>query len=479
MTTSGLKITVWVKLCWRGKAIPQGPIHSHQSTRRPTTAKSVADPADLASHSTAETLLQRFLDVRRTTESLGSALEPEDFVVQSAEFVSPLKWHLAHTTWFYETFILKVFDESYGEFHADFSFLFNSYYEQMGEFHPRPRRGLLSRPTVSEVLAYRKHVDERLSQFLLEASSSEMTEVMNRVRLGLEHEQQHQELFLMDLKHIFLQNPLRPVYRPGVWDSPQKLEAIQWVRFPEGQREVGANDTSFCYDNELPKHLVYVGEFDLANRLVTEAEYLEFIQDGGYRNPKWWLSDGWAELQQTGRALPYGWQERGEGLEVMTLRGWREIRPDVPVCHVNYFEAAAFAEWKGCRLPTEFEWEIAAGAQVKRGNFLETGSFHPQPLDSSVSVGIDGVYDVGIHQLFGDVWEWTQSAYLPYPGYQALPGALGEYNGKFMVNQMVLRGGSCFSPADHIRHSYRNFFAPHMQWQVSGIRLAKNVIRDS
>jgi len=376
---------------------------------------------------------------------------------------SPVKWHLAHTTWFFETFILERWQPQYRPFHADFRVLFNSYYQTVGRQHPRPQRGLLSRPTLEEVLAYRRHVDRHLQE-LLSPGADHGAELCASVELGLHHEQQHQELIVTDIKHMLSCNPLHPVYRERSESSAGESVALVWSSHAGGVHEIGHEGHGFCFDNEEPRHRVIVEPFELASRLTTNGEFLEFVADGGYERPELWLSDAWSVLQARAWRAPLYWERQGAGWFAMTLAGLRRLRPDEPVCHVSYYEADAFARWAGARLPTEAEWEVAAAGVPVTGNFAESGWLHPTPAPQTE----------GPAQLFGDVWEWTQSPYVPYPGYRPPAGALGEYNGKFMCNQLVLRGGSCATPSSHIRATYRNFFPPEARWQFSGIRLARD-----
>jgi len=405
-------------------------------------------------------LLEDLHRVRGLTVRLCDPLRAEDCVVQSAPETSPAKWHLAHTTWFFETFLLIPYLPKYRPFHPSFGFLFNSYYESVGEFHRRLQRGLLSRPSLEEIKAYRDYVDQHMGMLLEAPDNADAGEIRARARLGIHHEQQHQELLLTDIKHLFACNPLKPAYREAIAPDAGTNPPLDWLRLPAGMYAFGHGADGFAFDNEMPRHRRYLDEFSLASRPVTNAEYIEFIAAGGYRQPTLWLSDGWRKVNEARWTAPLYWEQQDSVWWQMTLAGYRRVQPSEPVCHVSYYEADAFARWAGKRLPTEFEWEAAAGMQAPGGNLLESGRFHPQPARDGAS------------QFFGDVWEWTQSAYSPYPGYRPPAGALGEYNGKFMVSQLVLRGGSCVTPATHIRASYRNFFYPQDRWQFMGIRLA-------
>ncbi|PSR16498.1 ergothioneine biosynthesis protein EgtB [filamentous cyanobacterium CCP3] len=414
--------------------------------------------ATLANHD----LISQYQAVRGLSETLCQPLEIEDYGVQAMADVSPPKWHLAHTTWFFETFLLRPYLPDYLEFHPGFGYLFNSYYEAVGDRHPRPERGLLSRPTVAEVYQYRAYVDEAMATLLQQFSHHPA--VRELITLGLHHEQQHQELLLTDLKYNLAINPLRPAYRQDIavveCACPTPLE---FVDFAGGLRTIGHQAQGFAFDNESPTHKVYLQDFALANRLITNGEYLEFMADQGYQTAAHWLAEGWAMVQSEGWQAPLYWEQRDGQWWIFTLGGLQPVNLMEPVCHLSYFEADAFAAWRGCRLPTEAEWEVAAAQFPQQGNLLESDHLHPQPGDGTPT----------LQQLYGDVWEWTQSAYLPYPGFRPAPGAVGEYNGKFMCNQMVLRGGSCVTPPGHIRPSYRNFFPPSARWQFSGLRLAK------
>ncbi|WP_422925167.1 ergothioneine biosynthesis protein EgtB [Singulisphaera sp. PoT] len=415
-------------------------------------------------------LARRYRDVRRQTEDLCSTLEVEDYVVQSMPDASPVKWHLAHTTWFFETFILKAISKHDTEVLSRSNYLFNSYYNALGERIARGERGLLTRPTVAEVYKYRAAVDERILDFLqLRNGDADLIETMAPlIEIGLNHEQQHQELLLTDLKHAFSRNPLRPVYRQRDEVASREVPRLGWAGYQGGLRQIGFEGAGFAFDNESPRHSVYVEPFELGDRLVTNAEYLAFIEDGGYEQPRFWLSDGWNTRVARGWSSPLYWEKGSNGWSLMTLAGMLEVDPAEPVCHVSFYEADAYASWAGARLPGEAEWEIAAESIRPAGNFVESGRHHPAPLVGSADEGTP-------RQLFGDVWEWTRSPYSPYPGFKPAAGALGEYNGKFMCNQLVLRGGSCATPASHIRATYRNFFPPDARWQFSGIRLARDV----
>ncbi len=406
-------------------------------------------------------LLDDYQQVRQLSQQLCQPLATEDYVIQSMADVSPPKWHLAHTTWFFETFLLIPHLAGYEVFHPQFGYLFNSYYEAVGERHPRPQRGLLSRPTVEEVYQYRAYVDEAMRSLLSSKSGDSQLEAL--IILGLHHEQQHQELLLTDIKHILAYNPLRPAYQPALITSLRESNPTkeQWLDYPGGLYSIGNQDGEFAFDNESPRHQVYLQDYYLAARPVTNGEYLEFITAGGYNKPQYWLSEGWTTIQSEKWQAPLYWQKIGGSWWVMTLAGMRPIEQDEPVCHISFYEADAYAHFRGKRLPTEAEWEVAASQVLIKGNFLETGRLHP-----AAATGITRP-----DQIFGDVWEWTQSAYLPYPGYQNPEGAIGEYNGKFMCNQMVLRGGSCVTSQSHIRSTYRNFFPASARWQFTGIRL--------
>jgi len=452
------------------------------------------------SHATSS-LLARYRAVRAASLTLTSPLSPEDMMVQSCAEASPVKWHLAHTSWFFETFVLREFLAGYQDFHPDFHWLFNSYYTSLGEMPAKNLRSSFSRPPLADILAYRAHVDAAIAR-LLDAPDTD-PEAARRIALGLEHEQQHQELIASDIKHALFTNPLHPAYLAPATPSSNSDSGIapplDWVSFTGGLAEIGfapdADSTdSFCFDNESPRHTVYLAPYALATRLVTVAEYLAFMDDSGYERPELWLSEGWTAMREHGWQAPLYWQHSqnsASGWRIFTMHGWQGLDElsETPVCHISLFEADAYARWAsrhtpGCRLPTEFEWEHAATCQLPSSraeslnesertqsrdprifpNMLESGLLHPTRASASP----------GLQQIFGDVWEWTASAYTGYPGYHPLPGALGEYNGKFMSSQMVLRGGSCITPATHIRSTYRNFFSPGTRWQFSGLRLARD-----
>jgi ergothioneine biosynthesis protein EgtB len=402
-------------------------------------------------------LQQRFHRIRQRTLALAAPLSAEDMMVQSMPDASPGKWHLGHTSWFFENFILGR-EDGYRPRHPEWMVLLNSYYQSVGPMHARPRRGVLSRPSLQQVLDYRRYVDEAIDNLLAQDADPELAGL---VELGLHHEQQHQELLLTDIKHALSCNPLLPAYAPSSV-SVRAASAAQALRFcvgSEGVSEIGHAGDGFAFDNETPRHRALLQPHALANRLVTNAEYLAFVHDGGYGEASLWLSDGWATVQAEGWQRPFYWQP--DLASEFTLAGVQPLDEDAPVCHLSYFEADAFARWAGARLPTEAEWESAAAGRPVEGNLQERGHFHPLPAPAG-----DGAL-----QMYGDVWEWTQSPYVSYPGFKPLPGSLGEYNGKFMNGQWVLRGGSCVTPCDHVRASYRNFFPPHARWQFAGIRL--------
>jgi ergothioneine biosynthesis protein EgtB len=433
-------------------------------------------------------LLARFHQVRNFTSSLCADLEPEDCVVQSMPDVSPTKWHLAHTTWFFETFILKKFVPGYHAEVPQYAYLFNSYYNAAGDMHRRDLRGLISRPTVKEAQRYRSSIDSHMDDLLSDADEKLLDEIEPILILGVHHEQQHQELLVTDIKHVFAQNPLYPVFREPTaaqasnlrTDAEGKLQTRATMRFLDFEEitvEIGHDGPGFAYDNESPRHRVLIPAFSLASRPVTNGEYIAFIDDNGYARAEFWLSLGWMTINEQRWQSPLYWTKRDGRWWNFTLSGFRPVDENEPVTHVSYFEADAYANWAGARLPTEFEWEHAAFDCPMEGNFVESERFHPQALVASArDRSADGRIRRGeyLHQMFGDVWEWTRSAYAPYAGYRAAPGALGEYNGKFMCNQYVLRGGSCATSRSHIRRGYRNFFQPEKRWQFTGIRLARD-----
>lgn len=411
--------------------------------------------------------VEQYQRVRQATEQLCEPLVSEDYVIQSMPDVSPTKWHLAHVTWFWETFLLAPTIPDYHSLHPQYAYLFNSYYNTLGQRHCRPKRGLISRPTVKETYTYRRYVDEQMLDMLQRIDERQLAEIAPMLLLGLHHEQQHQELLLTDIKHVFFSNPIAPIYAEHASNTSVNTPSLEWISFPEGIYGIGYEGNGFAFDNESPHHRQLVPTFQLASRLVTNGEYLAFIEDGGYANPLHWLSEGWATVQQEEWQAPLYWELRDGQWWMMTLSGWREVDPTEPVCHVSYFEADAYARWADARLPTEAEWEIAAHDIPCTGNFVEQKHFHPAPLTTSPSGKLA--------QMYGDVWEWTQSSYAPYPGFKPSAGAVGEYNGKFMCNQYVLRGGSCATPRSHIRPTYRNFFPTSAQWQFLGFRLAREV----
>lgn len=407
---------------------------------------------------------ESYLKVRNQTLAFASGLSDADATVQSMEDASPAKWHLAHTTWFFETFLLEPHHSGYRSFDPAYCYLFNSYYEEVGARHPRPRRGMLTRPSLEEIRAYRDHVDRAMADLL---ESEPVPEILDLVELGLHHEQQHQELLLTDILHLFAQNPLRPAFHPP---EPLAVEegtaaALDWKSYPAAMAAIGHEGAGFAFDCEGPRHEAIVRPFKLACRPVLNGEWLEFMADGGYRTPTLWLSDGWTTVNEQGWNAPLYWEQRDGQWQVMTLRGLQPVDPAAPVCHVSYFEADAFAHWMDKRLPSEVEWEHAAAGVPLEGNFADSGRLRPKPP-------VSGQGGSGLQSLFGDVWEWTQSPYTAYPRFKAAAGAVGEYNGKFMNGQYVLRGGSCVTPGGHIRRTYRNFFQPDKRWQFSGVRLA-------
>lgn len=434
----------------------------------------------IALSSTIAALSERFRSVRSATMRLIAPLTPEDLMVQSSPEASPVKWHLAHTSWFFETFILRDFQADYQPFDPRYHWLFNSYYNTLGDMPEKKLRASFSRPSLHEVLAYRCYVDQAIARLLDE---NPQDAALRLITLGLQHEQQHQELIATDIKHALFTNPLHLPYIAQTSCTQRPIEvmapSMEWFSFPAGLTQIGASfeatrpasdPDAFAFDNETPRHTVYLAPFAIANRPVTCAEYLAFIDGQGYSRPELWLSEGWTRMREEGWKAPLYWRQDKEtksGWSVYTLHGFVPLEDisETPVCHVSLFEADAYARWAGCRLLTEFEWEHAASSSNAAGdaNFLETANLHP-----TCAANIHG-----LQQLFGDMWEWTSSGYTGYPGYKPLPGALGEYNGKFMSSQVILRGGSCVTPATHIRPTYRNFFPPATRWQFSGVRLAK------
>jgi ergothioneine biosynthesis protein EgtB len=419
--------------------------------------------------SRSEILIERYRRVRDFTARLCRTLQPEDYVVQSMPDVSPTKWHLAHTSWFFETFVVKVWMPRYRSEVPQYAYLFNSYYNAAGDMHRRDLRGLISRPTVAETYRFRDSIDQCVTTLLEEANDALLGEIEPVLTLGLHHEQQHQELLVTDIKHVFSQNPLYPVFREAALNSGTRSAAPQrFLEFDEATVLIGHDGAGFSYDNEGPRHRAFILPFSLSNRLVTNGEFLAFMEAGGYTRPEYWLSLGWTTVNEQRWRAPLYWIERDGAWWHFTLSGFRPVNEPEPVTHLSYFEADAYANWAGARLPTEFEWERAAADVPITGNFVDDERFHPEPAPVESN-------SHQLSQMFGDVWEWTRSAYLPYPGYRAGPGALGEYNGKFMCNQMVLRGGSCATSRDHIRPTYRNFFQPEKRWQFTGLRLARDL----
>jgi ergothioneine biosynthesis protein EgtB len=426
-----------------------------------------------ASLANAAPVLQRFQSIRSATEVLARPLSAEDCQLQSMPDASPVKWHLAHLTWFFETFILERFEPDFTPHDAQFRVLFNSYYNAVGDKHPRAQRGLVSRPTLAQVLAYRHAVDARIIKLLEKENAPSLLQL---IEIGLHHEQQHQELILTDIKHALFCNPAMPEYAHGWPLSRVSPQAMQWLPYAGGLVECGHSAEGFCFDNETPRHAVFLRPYALSSRLVTHGEWEQFIADGGYTRPELWLSMGWDWVQENNIRAPLYWFSTASELttqwRTFTLRGAMKVDAHTPICHINYFEADAYARWAGARLPTEAEWEHAAeniSPEISlKGNFADDRIFHPLATHTP--------FAGQPQQMFGDVWEWTSSSYAPYPGYEPWAGEVGEYNGKFMCNQYVLRGGSCATPASHIRTSYRNFFPPQAQWQFSGLRLAKDIV---
>lgn len=403
----------------------------------------------------------RYDALRKQTGQLVAGLSAEDCALQSMPDASPAKWHLAHTTWFFETFVLERFSDGYVAPETSYRYLYNSYYNAVGEQFPRAQRGLISRPSLADVQQYRAHVDRQMKELLAGGRLPEAALAL--IELGINHEQQHQELILTDIKHLLSLNPLAPAYHDGPWTTNGAAAPLDWTTIDGGVMTIGADGGNFAFDNELPRNKQYVAPFALANRLATNGEYLRFVEDGGYRRPELWLADGWNTITTQGWQAPLYWRRIDGAWHEFTLHGLQRLDPARPVVHVSQFEADAYARWADARLPTEFEWEVAAATASDQGNFVESAELHPRTQKHGPLAG-----------MFGDAWEWTQSAYGPYPGYRVAEGAVGEYNGKFMSNQYVLRGGSCGTPQSHIRATYRNFFPSTARWQFSGIRLARD-----
>ncbi len=419
---------------------------------------------------TTSYLIEKFATVRNQTIALIEPLEAEDFIIQASSDVSPPKWHIAHTTWFFERMILQEYSEGYRVFHPKYNYLFNSYYNSIGAYQPRQQRGMLSRPTVEDIIAYRAYVDGQMVEFLKEERTPEdQRKIEALVEMGLQHEQQHQELILMDVKYNFFTNPLLPAYQSKslTTDVPENaVKETSFIQFEEGLVEIGHTGDGFAFDNESPRHKTWLYPFELATRPVTNGEYLAFIEAGGYQKSEYWLSDGYATVQKEGWKAPLYWMKDDAGeWTIFTMNGVEPLRLDEPICHVSFYEADAYSRFIGKRLPTEAEWEWASRQvdSVTKRNMMGSGTFHPVAVEES---------ETTLASMFGNVWEWTSSAYSSYPGSKPLEGALGEYNAKFMCNQMVLRGGACVTPDDHIRETYRNFFPPDKRWLFGGFRLA-------
>lgn len=449
--------------------MPERKIMPTQEKQSSTSSNNGSEEDNRARFS-RENILESYKTVREFSHTLAEPLEIEDYVVQSMPDVSPTKWHLAHTSWFFETFVLSKSRKKYKSPNPGYAYLFNSYYVQAGERHYRPKRGLISRPTVEETYSYRNHVDESMIGFMESAGEKLWADIAPVIEIGIHHEQQHQELILTDIKHVLSENPLRPSYKKGEQKNGRnthKKSKNNWVEFEGGVYSIGHDENGFGYDNEYPLHKIYLEPFALNSHLVTNKEYIEFIEDGGYRTPELWLSEGWATVEENGWKAPFYWEQSGAIWEEFTLSGMKKVDPAEPVSHLSYFEADAFARWSEARLPTEAEWEVAAADVTIEGNFADEEIFHPASANGKAG-------GKGLQQMYGDVWEWTSSPYVSYPGFKTLPGALGEYNGKFMCNQIVLRGGSCATSKSHIRKTYRNFFPPSSRWQFMGLRLAKD-----
>ncbi len=407
--------------------------------------------------------IQDYQTIRDETEQLAAPLSPEDQQIQSMVDISPTKWHRAHITWFFETFVLRPHLPGYVEFDPDHRYLYNSYYEAIGDRHPRNERGLISRPSVHQIAEYRRHVDAAMAR-VIDSESAGEPQVAELVLLGLHHEQQHQELLLSDIKHVLSKNPTLPRYHQLAVEPVRPNSSYGWVDFDGGLVEIGDDTSSFTFDNEAPRHRVFLEPFRLADRPVTNGDWLDFMADDGYHDAQHWLSEGWTLINREGWEAPLYWEATSSGWQVFTLHGQVPVDPSEPVCHVSYFEADAFARWAGARLPTEAEWEHASRDLEIEGNLADRGALHPLPTNQ--------ISDGTLRQMFGDVWEWTSSSYSAYPGYRAAEGAVGEYNGKFMSNQYVLRGGCCATPAGHVRRTYRNFYPSSARWMFGGLRLA-------
>tara|TARA_Y100001934_G_C12369653_1_gene785563 strand:- start:1564 stop:2856 length:1293 start_codon:yes stop_codon:yes gene_type:complete len=411
-------------------------------------------------------LLHEFKRVRKQTISIIDGLTEEDMTVQSMDDASPTKWHLAHTTWFFETFILEKYKNNYKLFNKAFKQLFNSYYNQIGSQHPRPIRGLLTRPNLNQVMNYRSQIDNAISELITNADKQ--SNYLGLIELGINHEQQHQELIFTDILHLFSKNPLSPAWKQTKTFNDSDVNSNKWIHFPGNTYSIGHSGDSFGFDHEGPKHKVIIPDFKISNTLVTNGQWLEFIENSGYQRPEFWLSDGWDIKTNNGWTCPEYWCQNDNKWMHMTLCGMESIKPNAPVCHVSYYEADAFARWSGNRLPTEVEWEIASQNSHSSNNTLGSEFYKPLPAAYEDNTDI-------MTQMFGDVWEFTQSSFSPYPGFKAVNGAIGEYNGKFMSNQMVLRGASCVTPDNHSRKTYRNFFYPFQRWQFTGLRLASDL----
>jgi ergothioneine biosynthesis protein EgtB len=415
-------------------------------------------------------IAEKYTNIRRISLEIAAPLSSEDMLLQSMPEASPIKWHLAHTSWAFETFVLKYFCENYQAYDQRFEYLFNSYYNSVGQQYPRNQRGLLSRPNIAQVLEYRKHIDRAMLALIAELkhegpeqNSNNRDAIIQRINLAINHEQQHQELMITDLKHAFFTNPSYPVYRQAVPPKYLKTE-LAWKKYAAGVHSIGHQDEYFYFDNEGPRHKVYIEPFRIACRLVTCGEYLSFIENGGYQQASYWLSEAWSKIQTEQIDSPFYWLKKRDGWYQYHLSGLQPIDLNAPMSHVNYFEANAYANSIGKRLPTEQEWEVASTDNTTRGSYYKVERHHPNSACGS-----------GLEQMFGELWQWTSSSYSPYPGFRIPDGAVGEYNGKFMVNQYVLRGGSIATPKGHIRPSYRNFFYPDACWQYSGIRLAESL----